>query len=221
MGSLDELLRHHHLFSALDEGQLAAVAAASRLQHLSDGDLLFSQGQAADRFYLVRHGQVKLFRLAPDGQEKVIEVVSPGQSFAEAVMFMQGERYPVAAQALGSAEVLAVESRAFLGVLRSSSESCLRLLAGLSVRLHERLKEIETVTLQNATLRLANYLLNLGEQQGEQITLPAAKHIIASQLAIQPETLSRILGNLASNGIIRVKGLAITILDRTRLRSIS
>lgn len=215
----EELLQSH-LFQALDEEQWRQLMPHISMRSLQQGEHLFNEGDTADVFYLLRRGQVKLYRLSPSGQEKVIEIVSPGQSFAEALMFLELPAYPVSAQALSEAELFVIANRGFVQQLSRSVDTCFRVMGNLSVRLRGLLNEIDALTLQNATLRLVNYLLRLFAEQEEQhaITLPAAKNIIASRLSIQPETLSRILTNLTAEGLISVDGLTITVLDAERLR---
>lgn len=218
----DQELRRHPLFAGLSEEQLTKIKQGLNLVDLAEGEHLFSQGQPADRFFMVRSGQIKLYRLSPTGNEKVIEIIRPGQTFAEAVMFMDVQGYPVSAQALSESAVYAIHNRDLLGVLRESIDTCFRVMADMSIRLRQRLNEIDALTLQNATLRLVNYLLGQVPKNAEAsavVVLPAAKNIIASRLSIQPETLSRILHSLADQGLITVKGLTVTIHDIEKLRA--
>ena len=218
----DQELRAHALFNGVSDTELAKIKEGIQPVQLAEGEHLFNQGQPADRFFMLRRGQVKLYRLSPTGNEKVIEIIRPGQCFAEAVMFMDVQRYPVNAQALVPAELFAINNRNFLSVLRESVDTCFRVMADMSVRLHHRLNEIDALTLQNATLRLVNYLLvqvPKGAEDEAEVSLPAAKNIIASRLSVQPETLSRILHSLSEQGLISVKGLSVHIHDLKKLRA--
>jgi len=218
----DQELRSHALFNGLNDAELAKIKEGIQLVQLAEGEHLFSQGQPAERFFMLRRGQIKLYRLSPTGNEKVIEIIRPGQCFAEAVMFMEGQRYPVSAQALAPAELYSINSRNFLSVLRGSVDTCFRVMADMSVRLHHRLNEIDALTLQNATLRLVNYLVGQAPKNADreaEVALPAAKNIIASRLSVQPETLSRILHSLSDQGLISVKGLSVHIHDLQKLRA--
>jgi CRP-like cAMP-binding protein len=94
-----EELRGALLLSQLSQEQLERVARRAARLGLEDGQMLFSQGDPAERFYLVLSGQVRLFRLSPDGAEKVIEIAGAGETFAEALMFLNAPRYPVCAAA--------------------------------------------------------------------------------------------------------------------------
>jgi CRP/FNR family transcriptional regulator, dissimilatory nitrate respiration regulator len=219
--TVDAELRRNYLFSGLDEGQIAKVKQSMRVLQLEEGERLFDHGIHAERFFMVRSGQMKLFRLSLDGVEKVIEIIQAGQTFAEAVMFMERQNYPVSAEALAASEVYSFDSRNFMQVLRESTDTCLRLMADMSMRLHMRLNEIDHLTLQNATYRMINYLSQQipdGSTTKITIELNAPKSIIASRLSIQPETFSRILSNLQKEGVINVHGKQVEIHDARKLR---
>jgi CRP-like cAMP-binding protein len=203
------------LFAKLDEDQIKRVEAMSRDISLADGEALFHAGDQADRFYLVTKGQMKLFRLSLNGNEKVIEIISPGHTFAEALMFNESPNYPVNASAIGRTEVLAFDSQAFLDLLRESVDTCFRVMGDMSQRLKRMIKEIDDLTLQSATGRVAGYLWGCWEEANKVrvIKLKAPKGVIASRLSVKPETFSRILHNFAEQGLIRVEGGSIEILD--------
>ena len=217
----EQLIRNVHLFSVLDDEQRAVMQRNTRAFKLQEGETLFEFGQSAERFYLVVRGHIKLFRVSEEGNEKIVEIISPGKIFAEAVMFMQHGRYPVSAAALQASEVYGFENRVFFGMLRESNSLCLKLLADLSMRLHARLNEIDNLSLQNATFRVSGYLLDLlSDARAESAVLDLAvpKQVIASRLSITPETLSRILRTMARDDIISINGKIIAIKSVRRLR---
>jgi CRP-like cAMP-binding protein len=218
----DEELLLLPLFAELDAVELAALRRGLRLRRLAAHERLFEMGARAEYFYVVRSGQVQLFRVAPNGAEKVIELLGPGQSFAEAVMFMDLRAYPVNAAAVTAAEVLAVEMAAYLEILASSSATCLRVLGSLSRRLHRKIGEIESLSVQNATLRVANFLLAETRAAGrDTVELAVPKRVLASRLSLQPETLSRVLAALAERGIVAGDGAALRVLDAAALARIA
>lgn len=217
----DNELHRIYLFAELNDQQLAKMKQGMRTVRLSADERLFDHGQHADRFFFVHVGQIKLFRLSLGGIEKVIEIVRPGQTFAEAVMFMKRQNFPVNAEAIEDTEVWSFENRCFLQILRESSDTCFRLMADMSQRLHSRLNEIDHLTLQNATYRLISYLLQEIDEKTQttaDVHLGTPKSIIASRLSIQPETFSRILHNLSREGLISVEGKVIHVHDTSRLR---
>jgi CRP-like cAMP-binding protein len=207
-------LRQHHLFAALSDEQLERLLQSTHVQQLDEGQLLFACRQEARHFYMVRSGAIRLYLSSPDGTEKVVHLVNPGETFAEAITFMDGQRYPLNASALGKTEVIAFSNATFREILRESTDTCFRLMADMSTWLKKQIHDIDALTLQNATLRFSNFLLHQvppGELHDVKIELAAPKHVIASRLSIQPESFSRILRNMQKSGLIRVEGSSIHI----------
>jgi CRP/FNR family transcriptional regulator, dissimilatory nitrate respiration regulator len=215
-------IRMAHLFSTLDDEQVRQVMESSHVSTLKDGESLFETGDEANRFFLVIGGQIKLFRVSSNGDQKIIDIIQPGNTFAEALMFMQHPIYPVSAEALGPARVISFDSRRFLQLLSESFAICFRIMGTMSQRLRGLIKEIDDLTLQSATTRMCAMLLRRMDEAGAtHFTLPAAKGVLAARLSMKPETFSRILQNLSSKQILRTKGNEIEVLDPPLLRSLA
>jgi len=215
-------LRHHYLFSALSEAQHARLLASAVLRRVAVGEHLFTQGDAAMHFFLLRSGCVKLYRLSQEGDEKVMRLIRPSQTFAESILFMDAPRYPVHGEAVEAGELLAFDRESFLGILQESFATCRAVMAQMTRRIQAHWDEIETLALQNSRYRVVHYLLGLlpsGAQGRVTVTLPARKMVIAAHVAVTPETLSRVLRALSDEGLIELVGDEMTILDVERLRS--
>ncbi len=207
------------LFQALTEEQIGHLAASTREKRLQRGEMLFQRGDNPRGFYLVVTGQVKLAISSPQGNEKVVEIIGPMQSFGEAVMFME-KPYPVFSQALTESTLLHIPQEQVFDLLEKDAVFARRMLAGLSMRLHSLVQDVESYTLRSGTERLIGYLLQHGTSQGKgtlDVTLPATKQVIASLLNITPETFSRIFHELAGAGLITVQGRQVTIPDVAKL----
>ena len=217
-------LKGLYIFAGMPDGQLETVINATKEINLKAGDRLFDQGQPANAFYLVRSGLVKLFRLSPDGDEKIIELMKPGHTFAEATMFMgKSSSYPVNADAVNDSRLYSFDRKKFIDVLSQSTETCFGLMASMSRRLHMLVNQIDSLTLQSATYRMVAYLLELMPKDVHkfpEVQLTTPKGDIASRLSIQPETLSRILAQLRQQGLIKVHGNHVVVRDIQALRDI-
>lgn len=209
------------LFRRLSEAQLERVSRRAHRLRLDEGQALFEQGDPAQRFYFVLSGQIKLFRLSPAGNEKVIDLVMPGNTFAEALMFLESPRYPVGAQALEASEVISLDAGDFAEMLSGSVKTCFLLMADMSQRLRGLIGEIDHLTLQSATCRVAGYLLAQVPADGEEFALQVPKQILASRLSVKPETFSRIIKQLSIREILEVRGSRVRIRDREALRRIA
>jgi CRP-like cAMP-binding protein len=213
-------LRGHHLFAGLAPPQMQRLFTATHVDTWEAGQLLFDRGQPAQHFYIVLDGQVNLVLYSKAGEEKIVDILGPGNSFAEAVMFMAAPGYPVSAVAAVQSRVARFPSREYLAILRESPETCLRMLGHLSQRLHMRIREIEYLTLESATHRLVRLIESRLPADAEgpcEVTLQESRQELASRLSMKPETLSRILRHLADAGAIVVQGRVLQVADRRRL----
>ncbi|MCA0327852.1 MAG: Crp/Fnr family transcriptional regulator [Proteobacteria bacterium] len=210
------------LFSSMRQEELERIAQGCSLRRIERGRVLFRAGDPCNEFHVVVLGQIKLFAISPSGVEKVIELCGPSQTFAEAVMFM-GMPYVVSSQALTDTLLLTIEKAGVLAEITSNSDFALRMLAGLSRRLHGLIKDVEAYALHNGVQRVIGYLLGdrltESEMASETVTvsLPVSKAAIASRLSLTPEYFSRVLGELENAGLIHVDKRDIHIPDTARL----
>ena len=211
------------LFKELAPAEIDRIAAGTTELHVPRGEILFNKGDACTGFHLVIYGQVKLSFVTPQGSEKVIEIVGPGFSFGEALMFME-RPYIVMAQTLADSLLLHVSKQAVFDGLEHDAGFAKKMLAGLSRRLHGLIIDVESYSLQSGTQRVIGYLLRQDEEQASAaapytVTLPTSKAIVASRLNLTPEHFSRILHDLAEAGLIAVDGRDVKIEDVAKLRS--
>jgi CRP/FNR family transcriptional regulator, dissimilatory nitrate respiration regulator len=216
------------LFKELSQEQRARIAAGARMLRLARGETLFHRGDPAAGTYIVCYGRIKLSFVSPTGVEKVIEIIEQGQSFGEAVMFLDLP-HVVGAQALADSLLLLVPKETVFENIDRDPAFARRMLAGLSRRLHQLVADVEAYSTRSGTERLIGFLLRdcIGsaaedgapELQGSiDIELPVAKGVIASRLNLTQEHLSRILHDLSALGLIEVHGRRIHVRDVERLR---
>ncbi len=215
-------LSRQPLFQEMSPEELQRLAAGCTLRRLARGDMLFRFGEPCESFHVTITGQIKLFGISPGGQEKVIEICSPGQSFAEALVFT-GRPYIVNAQALADSLVLSIGKRVVLDEIGRDPRFALRMLAGLSRRLHGLVHDVQAYTLQNGMQRVIGYLLrDQDTAEGAspaavKVSLPVSKATIASRLSLTPEYFSRILHELETEGLVLIDKRDVHILDPQRL----
>ena len=209
------------MFSEMSGEELDRISASTLPVHVEKGQTICHYGDPCTGFHLVVYGQVKLGFTSPQGIEKVIEIVRPGQSFGEALMFLD-KPYLVFAQALADSLLLHVARRAVLGELARDAGFALRMLSGLSRRLHGLVRDVEAYTLRSSHERVIGYLL--AEADGAaggsaDVQLTPGKSVIASRLNMTPEHFSRILHELGHAGLIEIRGRSVRILDLEQLRA--
>ncbi len=209
------LLQRTFLFIDLPDDSFQKIADQSRMLILKSGEKLFEQGQPVTDFFFLAEGQIKLTRLSAEGDEKVIEIINKGDSFAEAAVFGRFSGYPVNCFAIQKSIVFRICATAYINELRSSIDSCFSVMTRISHLNHRLLREIDSLTLHNAMHRLAVYLLTgVEDEEGSvEIDLIAPKHVIASRLSVKPETLSRTFKRLVEHGCITMEEKHIVIKD--------
>lgn len=214
---VQSLLAALPLFRELSPAEINRLAEGTRKVHVPRGQVLFRVGAPCDGFHVVVYGQVKLAIDTVSGTEKVVEIMGPGQSFGEAVMFME-KPYPVYSQALADTLLLHIAKAIVFEEIDRDPRFARRMVAGLSRRLHGLLSDVKSYTLQSGTQRVIGYLLNAAPDGitgtgPVELRLPASKGVIASRLNLTPEHFSRILHELSEAGVIRIEGRSFTILD--------
>jgi len=221
-GNASKFLAHLPLFEGLKADELARLAAGTTRRGLRSGEQLFKRGDPSTGFHAVIHGRVALVAASPRGRERVSAIVEAGSSFGEAIMFLE-KPYIVSARALGDALVLHIAKETVFAELEHNPGFARRIIASLSAKLHAAVRELDLYALGSGGRRFAAWLLRAApstEQDGAaELTLPAAKRAIASQLNLSAEHLSRILRELAHEGLIEVRGRKVRIPDVARLRA--
>ncbi|HEX5675129.1 MAG TPA: Crp/Fnr family transcriptional regulator [Azonexus sp.] len=220
--NVEALLTHIPLFNGLAPEEISRIARSTREIHASKGDILFHKGDACTGFHLLVYGQVKLAFTSQQGSEKVVEILQQGQSFGEAVMFMD-KPYIVFAQALTDSLLLHVSKQAVLDELERDHNLTRKMLAGMAMRLHQLMNDVESYSLHSGKQRIIGYLLrelSEADQNGTAVavTLPTNKGVIASRLNLTQEHFSRILHELTELGLIAVEGRKIHIPSVANLR---
>jgi CRP/FNR family cyclic AMP-dependent transcriptional regulator len=75
---LDEILAGVPFFEGMGEDELALIAGCGRNVHFDAGETIFRQGDAADTFFVVRHGTVAVGNFVPPRGDLVIETLEAG-----------------------------------------------------------------------------------------------------------------------------------------------
>jgi CRP-like cAMP-binding protein len=212
-------LKRLALFDDFEAAELSAIAAGSTELHVERGQPIFQRGDPCNGFHTLVYGQVKLGFVSAQGNEKIVEIIGPGHSFGEALMFME-RPYILNAHALSDTLLLHISKNVVFDELARNPVFARRMLAGMSRRLHGLISDVESYSLRSGSQRIVGYLLKeepCGD--GAQVTLAASKKMIASRLNLTPEYFSRVLHDLVARGMIELRGREITILDIERLRA--
>lgn len=210
------------LFAGLTEAQLDGLASIIVDKPYEKGEMIFFEGTPAKGFYVVAQGHVKIYKSAPDGREAILHVFGPGEPFGEVAVF-QGGTFPAHAVTVEKSRLLFLPREALVARISSDPALALNMMAALSSRLRQFANKIESLTLKETPQRLAAYLITASELKdgADTFTLDIAKGLLAGMLGTARETLSRALTKMVEEGVVRVEGRQITILDRISLEGLA
>jgi len=210
------------LFEGLAVPQLEELTAISVEKKFAKGEMIFSEGDAGNGFYVVVTGTVKIFKSSIDGKEKILHIFGPREPFGEVPVFT-GKPFPAHAEAIAASRLLFFPRNEFVRLITENPSLALSMLAVLSLRLRQFAAQIEQLSLKEVPARLASYLLYLSEEQEcpEGVTLSISKGQLASLLGTIPETLSRIFARMSRGELIDVNGRLIRLMDREGLKMLS
>jgi len=210
-------------FQGLSEDQLSEIKKIVVNRHYTKGELIFSEGDHGDGFYVVAAGMVKIFKMSIEGKEHIMRIVGPGESFGQVSVYA-GRTFPAGAQAIAKSHLLFLPRSTFVDLITHNPSLALSMLASLSMRLREFTVHVERLALKEVPGRLAAYLIHLVDEQAnepELVSLNISKVQLASLLGTTPETLSRILSQMADSGLIEVKKRDIRIMDYAGLEALA
>jgi CRP-like cAMP-binding protein len=225
---IEGVLTGTSLFKAASPAQVAGIARHCWSLQARCGDLVAEHGAPLAGVFALAHGTVKLVLRGPADEERVLRLVSLGDTFGESTALLARPcRYD--ARALTECKLVVIPPAAIFDLIEADAKCARQVVQALAEHSFELFAEVESSSLRKGPQRLAAYLVSLVERartSGEKIAswtvrLPASKTVIASRLGMKKETLSRLLRSLSDQGVIRVAQRDITILDYERLAALT
>ena len=209
-------------FSGLPEDQLKEIRNIAVDRHFNKGEIIFSDGDEGNGFFVVVEGLVKIFKVSSEGKEQILHIYGPGEPFGQVAVYA-GRSYPASAQAIAKSHVLFFPRTAFINLITRIPSLAMNMLAVLSKRLREFTVQVENLSLKEVPGRLAGYLLYLLDEQEskDSVTLNISKGQLASLLGTIPETLSRIFARMTELDLIEMDGRRIKLLNRSGLEELA
>jgi CRP-like cAMP-binding protein len=217
--NLTYLLKSCRLFSDLNERELEALQQTAVRKDYRKGQIVFNEGDPSRGFCLVVTGTVKIYRVGPDGRERVFHIVEAGDAFAEAAMFM--ETYPATAAALTPATVILIEKNGFKQLLTRDARLSFKIIGTLVKWLTQMRNALTDLTMKEVPARFASYVLSLPVESGKPIKVNISKTTLAQMIGTTKETFSRLLHRLAEHRILTYRHNQIRIQNRKRLQKIA
>jgi CRP/FNR family transcriptional regulator len=210
------------LMAGLPERELAALAALARSEHFEREAVLFHQGEPCDRVWLLQSGRVKIVHQEEDGREVILEMISPGEAFGGAVIFLPA--HPATARAMTDVSAVSFSSEGYQRLLRDHPDLAMRLIRMLGTRLHSMM-DLQILAGERVERRLAHILVKLAERTGRPdaegvlITIALSRQDLADMAGTTLETAIRTASRFRAQGWLKTRrGGYLVITDLARLQ---
>lgn len=219
-----EILQRIPFFAQLEPAELAALAEAVIIARYRRNQVLFVEGEPSHSLYFICSGRVKVYRISSDGREQILHLLGDGDPIA-VVPFFDGGTYPANAEVLADAEIAFVRFEDFERIARANPSILLRMLRVLAQRLRRAQDEIASLAMKSVAGRLAARLLDLAGRHGKpgpdgvEVDLQLSRQELGNLIGASREATTRLLQQFQREGVIRIDGSRVTILDPRALRS--
>ena len=218
-----EMLRGQQLFGQLDHPTIERLARGGWAVEKERAARILGRGDHLDGLYTVFDGRLKLYMLSCSGDERVLRVLQPGDSFGEAIMFNEIPS-PVFVETLSAVRLGYFPREIITEALANDPGFMMSMLRSMSGIMRQLIHDLETCCLQSAVQRIVNYLLReagAAPAPHREVRLPAPKAVIASTLDISAETFSRELHRLQDAGYIAIDRRIIRLRDHDALTALA
>jgi len=217
-----QFLRGLPFFSNLPEADLEVLIKAAQIRDYNRQQGIFIRGDKAERFFIIINGWIKLHRETMEGEESVVALFTRGDVLGEAAI-LGGADYPFSAEAAEKSRVAEIPAAALKEVAQNNPDILRRVMASMSREMRRLQLETEHRAMMDAPQRISCMLLQLSADMigaGGAFTFPYDKSLAAARLGMKPETFSRALAQLKSDGVT-VKGSEIRIDSFSHLAELS
>jgi CRP-like cAMP-binding protein len=202
---------------------LDSVADSLRKRTFAKGMIIFHKDSPGRSLYIIESGKVRIFILSESGQEISVRIYGCGDVFGELSM-LDGLPRSAGAVAMEKTRVLTLHRDDFLALLARFPRIAPGIIATLSGRVRYTTKYAESLAFLDVFGRVADRLLELADcygvdcGEGREIDLRLTQTELASLVGTTRESVNKVLGTFRDQGLIRLDGQRITVLDRRGLQ---
>ena len=218
-----DVVRQAPLFAALDDDAVNSLLARMQRQQLARAEVLFAEGDAGHRLFVILEGKLKLGRTSSDGRENLLAILGPGEMFGELSLFDPRPRTSTATAVVEST-LIALSHEELEPWLLQHPEVATQMLGALARRLRRTNDSLSDLVFSDVPGRVAKALLDLANRFGHQsdagllVDHGLTQEELAQLVGASRETVNKALADFAARGWLRLEAKAVVLLDVERLR---
>jgi CRP-like cAMP-binding protein len=218
------VLKYIPLFSELSESDLKEIIKLAVKQYYKKDNMILIEEEIGSTMFIILEGRVKISRISEEGREVILSILSEGDFFGE-MSILDGQNRSANVVTLDDSKIMIIRREDFLQMLHDYPQIAINLLKELAHRLRRSDSQIKSLSLQNATGKVASTLLRIADDSGKihmgQVEIPRLppQQDLANMAGTSRETISRVLKSLAKQGYLKKEGSRLIILDYESFRS--
>jgi CRP/FNR family cyclic AMP-dependent transcriptional regulator len=216
------VFKRNPLFAQLSMAQLTQLASLARPHRQRKEQMIFNEGDTGTALYMIVEGRVKISQSSPDGKERTLALLGPGDVFGELALLDGGPRSADAVVA-EDAELLVVPRDEFLTFVMEQPQVAMSLLVVLSQRLRHTNLLVHDAAFFDVRGRLARVLLELAraekgpEADGALVCPQLTQSELASMVGVTRESINKWLRHYVKSGTVARRHGRLVVLDPQRL----
>jgi CRP-like cAMP-binding protein len=213
------------IFCDLDDAEMDAMAQAAPMKTYTAGELVYTPHQPLETLFILKQGRIRIFRVSPDGRALTTAIIESGTIFGEMVIVGQ-QMHDSFAEALDDVVVCVMTKADVRRLLLGDPRISARISETLGKRIGELEQKFSDAVFKSVPERIAGALVTLaaatsGRPLGRGVQVKLTHEQLAALAATSRETTTKILGELADQGLIALGRGRIMVLDQDRLRELS
>jgi len=203
-------------FNLLTENELNLIDEIAGETKFKKGEYIFFEGEAGDKFFIIKEGQVKLTKMIKNGDEQILNIFSNNDIIAEIVAFDKGN-YPASAVTMTDTKLIVFDQSELEDLIMSHPSIGVKLLREMSHRLRRAQENVRDLALKDSSAKVAGLLIFLAEKYGKKkkdkviLDISLTQQELASMIGSSRETVSRVLGKFESEDLIKTSRKKIII----------
>jgi CRP/FNR family cyclic AMP-dependent transcriptional regulator len=214
-----DALSHCRLFAGMSPETLDAISRTMRARRFRRGEVLFHEGDPGDALFIVASGTVKVAVPSEEGEEAILATLRRGESLGE-LSLLDGAPRSASAIALEPVEAMTLPRKQFMELLATDAVLRDALLAQLAAEVRRLTTHVADLHFLDLAGRLAARLARLAEEHGERLDggairldAPPTQGDLASMIGATRQSVNKLLGEFADEGLLRLEQDSILIPD--------